>query len=261
MIGACIDCLQWCNQIIVVDDGSTDETASIAEARGAKVISFKHNSFARRREEGLKRVKTDWLVYVDSDERVTPTLAKEIIVNAETSQASAMRLRRSNIYFGQALKNGGWGDDFVTRVFRRDALENWQGDVHESPVFSGEELTLKTSLVHLTHRDVISGLLKTASWTPMEAKALFESKIEKVSFWTLLRKGGMEFLRRAVFKKGYRDGMVGLVEATIQGINRVLVYIQVWELQQKPPITEKYQLIEDEIKDLWQQKQDKSSTK
>lgn len=257
MISACIDCLQWCNQIIVVDDGSTDETPLIAESKGAQVINFKHKSFARRREEGLKRAKTDWIIYVDSDERVTPTLAKEIMVNAETGEAAALRLRRSNIYFGQALKNGGWGDDYVTRVFKKDALSGWKGDIHESPVFSGLETTLKTSLVHLTHRDTISGLYKTASWTPMEAEALFNANISPVTFWTLMRKGGMEFIRRIVFKKGYKDGSVGLIEASIQAINRVLVYIQVWELQQKPPITEKYQIIEDEIKQLWHQKRTK----
>jgi len=63
--------------------------------------------------------------------------------------------------------------------------------------------------------------------------------IPEVTFFTLLRKGFMEFFRRAVLKKGYRDGMTGLVEAIIQGINRVFVYIQVWELQQTPSIEER----------------------
>lgn len=253
MIQNCLESLEWCNQIIVIDDGSTDETAKIAENLGAKVISFKHKSFVRKREEGLKRVKTDWLVYIDADERVIPTLAKEIMVQAETGVASALRLRRTNIFYGQALTYGGWGDDYVTRVFKTTALRGWKGDIHESPVFEGKVIDLKTPLVHLTHRDTVSGLIKTAEWTPMEADELYKAGSAPVTFRTLLRKGGMEFIRRAIIKGGYKEGMVGLVESTIQAINRVLVYIQLWERQQQPPIEQKYQNIEEEISQLWQQ--------
>lgn len=253
MIGACIETLGWCSSILVLDDGSTDKTAQIAEAKGAQVLGFSHTSFARKREEALKRVKTPWVFYIDADERVMPTLAKEIMVQVEASGAVALRLKRTPIYYGKTLSYGGWESDFATRVFRVSALAGWQGEVHESPIFAGSEITLKTPLLHLTHRDTVSGLYKTASWTPLEAEALFRAHIPPVTFLTLVRKGGSEFLKRAVFKKGYKDGMTGLVEATIQAINRVLVYIQVWERQQKPPIKEAYQDLEDHVKELWQE--------
>ncbi len=254
MIGNCMSTLRWCNEILVLDDGSIDDTAKIAEQAGAKVIAFKHESFARKREELLKRAKTDWVIYIDADERVIPTLAKEIMVLAETGAASALKLRRNNMYYGRVLRYGGWGHDYVTRAFKREALSGWYGDIHESPEFQGDEAEAKTPLIHLTHRDTASGLLKTASWTAMEAEALFESGVNKVTFFTLMRKGFMEFFRRAILKRGYREGMVGLIESTIQAINRILVYIQVWERQQKPPIEEKYQKMEQEIHNLWKEK-------
>ena len=251
MIAACIDTLSWCTSILILDDGSTDETVQIAESKGASVISFSHRSFARKRDEALKRVKTPWVMYIDADERITPTLAKEILVQLETSGATALRVQRTPIYFGKTLRFGGWGNDFATRIFKTTALSGWQGDVHESPQYSGSLLTLKTPLIHLTHRDVVSGLYKTASWTPIEAEALFKANEAPVTFMTLLRKGFMEFFRRVVLQQGYRDGMTGLVEASIQAMNRVLVYMQVWERQQKPPILECYQVIENEVSDLW----------
>lgn len=251
MIVSCIKSVAWCKEIIVIDDGSIDETREIAESLGAKVISFKHDSFARLREEALKRAQFEWVFYIDADERVTPTLAKEIQVMIETSDAKVFRVKRENIYFGRKFSGGGWQDDWVERVFFKEALVGWSGQVHESPQFTGTSVDLKTKLIHFTHRDVVSGLLKTAAWTPMEAEELFKAKVPTVTFFTLIRKGCMEFFRRAILKKGYQDGMAGLVESLIQGINRILVYIQVWELQQKPSIPELYQEKEKEIERLW----------
>ena len=254
MIENCINSVKWCDEVIVIDDGSIDETREIAESLGALVISFKHNSFSRLREEALKRAKSAWVFYIDADERVTPTLAKEIKVMMETSDASVFNIQRENIYFGNKFRYGGWQDDWHERVFKRDSLKGWYGEVHESPKYTGHSIDLKTKLIHFTHRDTVSGLLKTAAWTPMEAQALFKSGIDKVTFLTLLRKGHMEFFRRAILKKGYKDGMPGLVEAVIQGINRILVYIQVWELQQNPSIDELYKTKETQIINLWKNK-------
>lgn len=255
MLANCIATLRWCNQILVLDDGSTDDTAKIAEQSGAKVIAFRHNSFARKREELLKRAQSDWVFYIDADERVVPTLAKEMMVVAETQKADAMRFRRNNIYYGQLLKYGGWGSDFVTRAFKRESLKGWFGDIHESPEFTGAIVDIKTPIIHLTHRDTASGLFKSAAWTPMEADALAAADTKPVTFFTIFRKGFMEFLRRAVLKRGFKEGMVGWIEALIQGMNRMLVYIQVWERQQKPTIAEKYQKTERDIQQLWQDKE------
>ena len=251
MIENCINTLGWCDEVIVIDDGSLDSTRDIAENLGAHVISFKHDSFSRLREEALKRAKSAWVLYIDADERVTPTLAKEIQVLIETSESSVLRVQRNNIYFGKKLVGGGWQDDWVERVFKKDSLQGWFGDVHESPKYSGQVLDLKTQLTHFTHRDTVSGLIKTASWTPVEALALFKAGTSPVTFFTLLRKGFMEFFRRAILKGGYKDGMEGIVESIIQGINRVLVYIQVWELQQKPSIPQRYQEKEAQIIQSW----------
>lgn len=251
MIENCIKSVSWCDEVLVIDDGSTDETRDIAESLGATVISFKHDSFSRLREEALKRAKSAWIFYIDADERATPTLAKEIKVMMETSGASVLRVQRDNIYFGKKFTGGGWQDDWVERVFFKSALEGWFGEVHESPKYSGFVTDLHTKLIHFTHRDVVSGLVKSAAWTPIEAKELFKSGIPEVTFLTLMRKGCMEFFRRAFLKKGYSDGMEGMIEALIQGINRILVYIQVWELQQKPSISDKYKEKESEITGLW----------
>lgn len=251
MIESCIKTLQWCKEIVVIDNGSTDETAKRAEALGAKVISIKHSSFARLRNEGLKRAKYDWVLYIDADERVTPTLAKEICVSVETHAADVFALPRSNYFYATLFTHGGWETDILERLFYKKTLDEWTGDIHESPQYSGSKAQLHTPLIHVSHRSTQDGLLKSADWTLREARLLAQSNIAPVTPITVFRKAGMEFLRRAFFKKGYKDGMAGVMEAIIQGINRALVYIQVWELQQQPPLSSRYQDIEESIREAW----------
>lgn len=251
MLGACLKTLVWCSEVVVVDDNSTDETREIAKKHGAKLVPFSNPSFAELRNHALKQVKTNWLFYIDADERVTPQLAAEIAKEIATAEVSALSMKRDNFFFGTQFSHGGWQEDTVTRIFKASALQEWRGKIHESPVFSGTAKTLKNSLIHFSHRSIVSGLFKSASWTPMEAELLYKAGIAPVGVMTVLRKGIMEFLRRGVFKKGYQDGAAGMMEAIIQGINRILVYAQVWELQQKPSIAQRYQNAEEKIAQQW----------
>ncbi|MDQ5951203.1 MAG: hypothetical protein QG639_480, partial [Patescibacteria group bacterium] len=199
MIVSCLDCLQWCDEILVIDNGSTDSTADLAEKKGAKVVSFKHSSFSRVRSEALKIVGTDGLVYIDADERVTPELAKEIQVQLETSDNVALAFCRTNYFFGEKFEFGGWQNDVVTRAFKKSALSGWKGTIHETPTFTGSAKTLSFPLIHFSHRNVISGLYKTASWTPMEAELFIKANEPPVTFGKILKKGVSEFINRAYF--------------------------------------------------------------
>lgn len=252
MIQACLETLSFCEKIIVLDTGSIDQTVKIAENYNCKVVSFAHESFAKLREKAHSLVETDWLFYVDADERVTPALAKEILLHIEQKDCQAMTIRRNNVCYGQLFKFGNWQNDLVTRVFQKDSLLSWEGDIHESPIFKGVAHQLQHEMIHLTHRNTQDNLYKSSQWTIKEAGALAAASVKEVNFLTIIRKGVMEFYRRAIKHQGYKDGMPGLIEALVQGMNRMMVYIQVWELQQKPSLKSKYDKKEQEIKNLWQ---------
>lgn len=255
MLAACLNCLSWCKAVLVIDTGSFDKTVEIAESLGAQVVLFKHSSFAKIRTQALKYVDTPWLIYIDADERVTPLLAKEITGNLNTPHLSAMKLQRENYFYGKKMLGGGWEHDLLVRVFQKTALTGFSGEVHEHPEFNGQTLLLKTPLIHLSHRSTKDGLIKSADWTYLEAKLLVAAGAKKVGFWTLLKKGLGEFYRRYYKNKGYQDGPTGMVESFVQAINRVLVYIQVWEIQQKPSIKDLYGVKEREIELLWKDTQ------
>jgi hypothetical protein len=255
MIANCLETLRWCDEIMVINNDSSDATVGIAHRLGARVFTVS-GSFAEVRNEGLRRAKTEWVLYIDADERVTPALADDIRQAMDKADHMAYAVRRENILYGSLIKHGGWADDWVVRLFNRKALKTWAGEIHEHAEVDGSEGRLTQPLVHLTHRSITAGLAKTIEWTPLEAKQLYEAGIAPVTFWTLLRKGSMEVVRRSFFKKGYKDGQVGWVETFVQAINRMLVYMQVWELQQKPSLPDRYQKYESAIAQLWQQHQE-----
>ena len=254
MLLGCLATLAWCDEIILIDDNSTDRTVEIAESQGARVVSFSHPSFARRRMEGKKHARNQWLFYVDADERVTPALAQGLLRLIEQDpKVSAVSFLRENYFYGQKMTYGGWQYDWVTRLFRRDGLVRWYGEIHESPEYKGKLVRLEdVVLKHFSHRNTIDGLLKTAQWTPLEAKALAKVLNKSVDFKTILRKGLGEFWRRGIKGKSYKDGQAGLIEALIQAINRMLVYIQVWERQQRPPLDEVYKILDEQVKIEWE---------
>ncbi len=260
MIANCLETVRWCQEILVIDNGSTDTTVELAKSLGARVVSYVNSSFAETRTQALKYVKTDWLFYLDADERVTPRLQQEISVHMETKSSSALAINRENIMYGKTFEHGGWQDDWVTRVFLKEALTGWEGDVHESPVFKGQLTRLHTPLTHLTHRNTLDGLAKSINWTPIEARMMFEADAPPVQLSTLIRKSVMEVIRRAILKQGRLDGIEGWIEALIQGMNRLLVYVQLWELQQKPTLKEKYTQKELEIANLWKIEKNKSKS-
>jgi (heptosyl)LPS beta-1,4-glucosyltransferase len=251
MIANCMGTLGWCDEVIVIDTGSSDHTVEVAKKLGAQVATSTSNSFAERRNAALKLTKADWLFYIDADERVTPVLSKEILVQIETTPHHALSLHRQNIMYGKPFLHGGWQNEHLNRVFRHSHFHGWKGEIHESSVFEGEAVALHDSLLHFTHRNTIDGLKKTIAWTPVEAQLLYQAGTPAVTPLTLVRKGVMEFVRRAIFQKGSQDGAEGWIEAMVQGINRILVYIQLWELQQKPSLSDKYHQEELKLVEQW----------
>lgn len=250
MIANCLATLQWCDEIIVVDNGSEDATAGLAKQAGARVVES-NGTFAELRNRGLSAAKTDWVLYIDADERVSPPLAIEIqgvIVNATHA---AYQVHRENVVYGQSVQHGGWEKDWIVRLFERRAIKTWSGEVHEHAEINGSTGQLSQTLLHLTHRSVMDGLRKTVDWIPIEARLLHEAGTPPVTGVTLLRKFGMELLRRLIITGGYRDGMPGVVEAWVQAMNRLLVYIELWQLQQKPSLPERYQEQEAQMHHRW----------
>lgn len=255
MIANCIDTLRWCDEIIIVDDHSSDRTPELAEQAGAIVVKNTGKTFASARNTGREVANGQWLLYVDADERATPALMRAVrSVVQDPAAAEAYQIPRRNIHYGSWLQFGGWGSDAVVRLFRRSALKTWRGDIHEHAEITGAERRLSEELIHLTHRSVRDGLEKSIHWTAIEARLLFAAGHKPIGMVRLLSIPIRSFLKSMIKMQAFKDGAPGWIEAMVQAMNRFLVYAQLWELQQKPTLPEQYAKYEQDIAKLWQRR-------
>lgn len=241
--------LQFADELILVDTGSTDETIEVSRPLISKIIQTSGQDFAQWRNQAAQEAKGDWLLYIDSDERVPVELAREIQTTLQNPDHSAYTIPRQEILLGKHLKH--WPDAEVLRLIKKQALQGWQGRLHEQPQVEGSIGQLKTSLLHLTHRNISSMLEKTSSWSRIEAQMLYDSDHPPMKPWRFWRILLSEFFKR--LKQGLcKDGNQGHIEIIYQMFSRFVTYVQLWQLQKDPSLSETYQQIDQKVLDQWQ---------
>lgn len=233
LIADCIDSLSFCDEIIVVDDYSTDRTADIAKMMGASVYPYSSESFAKKRNLGLKKAKGKWVIYLDADERLSDELRDRIkkITQAKHDIYSAYRLYRKNFYLG----NHEWPVlEKLERLFKRTKLEEWYGELHETARVDGEIGDIENGFIkHYTHQNLTSMLDKTIHWSKIEADLRFKSSHPRMSWWRFFRVMLTAFYDSYVKQKGYKVGTAGFIESMFQAFSMFITYARLWEMQIK----------------------------
>lgn len=232
MIKDCLLSLSFSDEIIVVDTGNTDTTNTIAKSLGARIIKSSGSDYSQFRNTGIKIARGDWILFVDADERVTPLLKQEIEhIIYSTKNEAAYEIPRRNIFLGKEMKYGGWGGDFVVRLFQKKHLEGYVNPLHEQPIVKGPIGRLEHELVHFSHRDLSSMLDKTLVFTAYEAKLRYDIHHPPVVWWRFLRVMGSEFWLRFVKLSAWKDGFEGIIDGLFQVFNTFIIYTRLWEMQ------------------------------
>ncbi len=246
-ISDCLESIFWCDEIILIDTGSSDKTVTIAKRKNAKVFKFTKGSYCDWRNEGLKHVNGKWVLYIDADERVTPELKDEIIKLISSFQflisglqspisnevPTAYAIPRRNIILGREMKHGGWWPDYVKRLFLKNKLKKWTGDLHEEPVFEGVMGHLENPLIHLKENNLSDMVSKTNRWSEIEAKLMFESNHPPMNLARFFSAIFREFWHRILKNKAYLDGTEGIIFGIYQVYSRFISYAKLWEMQNK----------------------------
>ena len=232
LIGDCLDSLSFCDEIIVIDGGSEDKTLEIAEKKKAKIFNHEMQDFSKSRNYGLEKAQGKWVLYVDVDERITPELAKNIreAIKGSNSEISAYKLLRKNYYLG---KNEWPYIEKLERLFLKEKLNGWEGKLHETASVDGKIGQLDGFLLHYTHRDLSSMVNKTIEWSKTEAELRFNSNHPKMTWWRFPRVMLTAFLNSYVKQKGYKAGVVGVIESVYQAFSMFITYARLWEMQKQ----------------------------
>jgi glycosyltransferase involved in cell wall biosynthesis len=236
VIKDCLESVKWADEIIIVDNESTDKTLEIAKKYSVKLVKSKTgNSFADHRNLGAEAASGEWLLYVDADERVTPELRKEILAVIKEGQLEAYAIPRKNIRLTKVLYHGGWWPDYVLRLMKKKALKTWvSGELHEQPKLICKHGYLKETFVHYGHRGSFEHKLKnTINWSKIEAELLFNADHPPMNIPRFLTAMGREFYKRMIKHQAFRDGTEGILEAIYQVFSVFITYARLWERQQK----------------------------
>jgi glycosyltransferase involved in cell wall biosynthesis len=229
-IRECIENLSFCKEVILVNNGSEDKTAQIAESLGAKVVDFESSDFSELRNFGLKQVTSEWILYVDADEMPDEELKKELKKASNSEDYNSYFIKRKNYYLG----NNEWPYvEKIKRLFKKDKLEGWFGQLHESPKIEGKAGELAGFLIHKTHRSLEEMVNKTNVWSETEAMLRFNAGHPKMSWWRFFRVMFSAFVNSYIFQKGYKAKTAGLVESMYQTFSIFITYAKLWELQQE----------------------------
>ena len=247
MIRNCLESVKWADEIIVVDNGSTDKTLEIAKEFNAKIVKFESSDFSTTRNKGVEVAKGEWVLYVDADERVLKPLKEEINELIAGTGFSAFALSRKNIIFGEYVNYGPYKKDWVIRLFRKSDFETWVGKVHEYGKFKGELGYAKNSLLHLTHRNLDHFITKSLEWSKIDAKLRLDAGHPKMTAWRFIRIFKTEAFAQLINRKGLFGGTVGVIDSLLQVFSFFMTYVRLWEMQQPKPLDEKYKEIDKKL--------------
>jgi glycosyltransferase involved in cell wall biosynthesis len=227
-IEACLRSVSWADERIVVDCGSRDETVSLAERMGARVVRRDWPGYAAQKNVASAEAAHDWVLSIDADERVTPELAAEIRARLATPPTEAgFRIPRVTFHLGRWIRTTDWYPDPQLRLYDRRRAR-WQARrVHESVAADGPVGRLSSELQHYAYRDIAHHHATMDRYTTLAADELFDAG-RRAGLLDLVVHPPAAFLRNYVLRRGVLDGAPGLIISAMNAHYVFLKFAKLW---------------------------------
>ena len=233
----CLDTVKaWVDEIVILDSGSTDATQQVAEQYGAK---FYQNTdwpgFGKQRQLAQQYVTSDYVLWLDADERVTPELRQSIqAAIAQDAPNTAYKIPRLSEIFGHKIRHSGWYPDYVIRLYRKDFAHYGDQLVHEKVELPANAniQKLQGDLLHYTYQNIHHYLVKSASYAKAWADQR-EKAGKKATLWQGISHAVGCFVKMYVIRLGFLDGKAGLLLAMLSAHSTFVKYADLWVRTQK----------------------------
>lgn len=233
----CLDSIDFCQEIIVVDDYSSDRTPEILDRlskENVKIKIFKRkldSDFSAQRNYGVEKTTFDWVLFVDADERITKELAVEIEDNLSLPDFGGFLILRVDYIWGKLLRHGETGNVKLLRLFNKNK-GSLKGNVHEVWQTKSKVGVLANPIKHYPHPTISEFLNEINFYTDLRAEELYKKKV-KSNFFSIVLFTKAKFIQDYFLKMGFLDGKEGFIHAVIMSFHSFLVRGKLWLLWQK----------------------------
>lgn len=229
-IGAAIASAAVADEVLVVESGSSDDTAAVARAAGARVVQTDWPGHAAQKQRAAELARHDWIFSLDADERIDPVLAAELGRLSLDGPPWGRRVRRRTWWQGAEIRHGAWAPDRPLRLFHRGHGRHRGPDPHDAVTVEGAVGELGGSILHHPFRDIAEHLATIASYASIFVAESRRAGRE-AGWLDLLLRPPAHLVKALLLRQGLRDGVRGLCLA---GLGSAAVLLK-WSLLMLPP--------------------------
>jgi glycosyltransferase involved in cell wall biosynthesis len=232
-LGATLASLQKFSEVLVFDSGSTDSTLDVASKfPNVKIINGLFTGFGQAHNAAVSHASYDWILSIDSDEVLTPELAKEI-VHLDLDPTNVYQIDRKNYFNGKWIRwCGGWYPDPVVRLYNRTITRFTDDAVHEKVIVGNLKLVpLASPLLHTPYRSIRDFLSKMQTYSTLFAEQNRGKKHSSIG--KAIGHGLFAFFKSYLFKKGFLGGKEGFIISVYNGHTAFYKYLKLMEVNQK----------------------------
>ena len=233
-IEQCLESVKWCKDIVIVDSFSTDNTSEICKKFTDKIHQNTYTCYGNQLNWALRKIESEWILVVDSDEEVSEKLQDEIKNLFEKGNPSldGYYISRKSKFLGKWIYHSGWYPDYVLRLFKREKTYYKKRKLGSSAIVQGKTGSLKGEILHYPYRDLGHYLQKFSRYTLLSAEQMYDEG-ERTTALGIGFKPILRFIKDYIFRLGFLDGKQGFIICKLSYYYVFMKYARLWEIQRE----------------------------